>query len=232
MRIPGLKFFAFPSRKKQRTKSGYAAVVLITLTTTILIFFFVFKALKVANILSVQSGIETKSVHAFYLLSIVALPLIEELIFRLPLRPTVSNLRVAIATVLVYLLLFPEILILLRGGGEGLRGRMVLFVVLILTLFLSGPEVMLRFQKCLFKNRRVFFYSSALVFGLLHLNRIAFDLVDHYLQVIVYLLFMSIVGVILSFARLTVGLWYSVFLHQSVSATPYLFALFIQFLRH
>ncbi len=134
----------------------------------------------------------------------IFIPLSEELMFRLPLVNKTKYLSISVVAVIVFFILS----IVVSNGDFGYR---LLIVPLSTFLFI---------WICYYsQNARLVFYSSVIIFGLLHVanyNPLPVQLMPFYLIIALPQLYM---GLLLGYARLTLGFAYAVLFHMLIN-TP------------
>lgn len=160
-----------------------------------------------------------RSLSDAYILIIVA-PILEELLFRLPLRNFFKNIFFSLAFIFYAL----------TKTYFGIPAT-VAIAILIVTLpyfprFIDSHEKSV--NNFIKKNYPYFFYFAALFFGFLHITNIDNLTTAHYFVSPVIVLYQILLGLLLGFVRVKYkwGIIYSIFMHAVFNSIPVLIKLF------
>jgi len=139
------------------------------------------------------------------------LPVIEELVFRLPLRITKNNIIVCISSI-IFILFYRNNLLLTSITS--------LLIILIGLLFLNKDSKFILFFKNLFNSKfAIIFYSQAILFGGLHLMNYDLD-IKRFLIFPFIILNQIVIGLFLGFVRVRYshGIFICIFSHILVNS--------------
>lgn len=145
---------------------------------------------------------------AIFLLSVVAAPIIEEVISRLYLRPTKLNIRIYLG-VIIFLIVWLSI-------------KEHIYFLCILP-FLFGISVLiykktktkhLKVYRWYLKHFKVIFYLSSLIFGLVHISNYQIPNCTMYLILPLIVAPQIFAGCVLGFIRMKYGIIFSILLHS------------------
>jgi hypothetical protein len=133
---------------------------------------------------------------------VIVAPLLEEAIFRLFLSGKVKH-------IIISFVLASFVVASLLNSIWSIIVLFLPFIILILYLlgYLSWDKHYLFFRK----NYSVFFYSSAILFGIIHLRVIEVESYNEYFTFPIPIILM---GILFNYIRITYGFWWSVTLHQ------------------
>ncbi|WP_299411607.1 CPBP family glutamic-type intramembrane protease [Acaryochloris sp. IP29b_bin.148] len=186
----------------------YSLKVIIMLPLMVLQFWV--KA-RLSDVGAIQADSETISLNAFFWYGVVLAPVLEEIMFRLPLRYSPLNLALTFCvwslfiTLTVNLPLPPsQIFVLLVVGSLLLRLGLKKSI---------HPKAAHRLYQQWFP---VLFYGSVLLFGLAHLTNYNFTTVIDQAWTLTPLLVLTQIegGIFLAFIRLQYGFWWAIFAHS------------------
>jgi len=135
-----------------------------------------------------------------FMLTVFFAPLIEETVFRLPLRPFELNIALVCSVLLFIATLFAQY-----------SGFIYVFIILVCINLLIGNNCQKIKILQVFYNEHshLVFYSSALLFGLAHITN--YESRSWFL--LLWVVPQTIGGLFLGFVRMRYGFWYAVFLH-------------------
>jgi membrane protease YdiL (CAAX protease family) len=146
-------------------------------------------------------------------------PIIEELLFRLILKPKFQNLLI--------FLIFSGILAI----SFLVRKAFILFIIfLLLSVFcfiiLISKKKFRKVQVYFLAHFPLLFYTSSVFFGFVHITN--YEPFNYKLILIMPILVlpMILIGIILGFIRMKFGITYSVLLHSMINIFPFIFVLF------
>lgn len=146
----------------------------------------------------------------FFIVVLVA-PILEELCFRLPLKPT----RLIYAPVSLALLSF----FFLNFFFDAYLNNYLIFTIscFVLVLFFLVRVFITKYIK---KNYKMVFYTSALLFAILHLKSLN-DFLDYFFLIPLLLLPYFVYALSFSYVRMKAGLHISILLHVSINAIAF-----------
>lgn len=154
--------------------------------------------------------------HSFLFLSTVILaPFIEELFFRLVLKPKYLNWLILsiFSGILTAIFIYKKIFLLLIPFS---------ILTIIEFIFLLNRKSFRRMQIFFLNHFCFFFYLSSLLFGLLHVTN--YEPFNYKLIILMPILVSPIVvvGIILGFIRMKFGIWYSMLMHSMINLIAFL----------
>lgn len=176
--IAFIHFLMMPStRKENEGFLSYSFIKLIFVSFLIILFFdiifglLIILPLKYLSIFPAQKVFEINTINFFKITFI--LPIIEELVFRLPLK--ISKINVALSLGLfIFLLIFNLV---------NIYFSLSILVVTFFVIFfgLNNNKIFDWIEKTLTKRFYILFYSQALIFGFLHLTNFNLNIKYFYL---------------------------------------------------
>ncbi|MEM6254906.1 MAG: CPBP family glutamic-type intramembrane protease [Cyanobacteria bacterium P01_D01_bin.156] len=158
------------------------------------------------------------SVSLIFFLVVVMAPIIEEIIFRLPLRPSALSLSIPFSIAILYLSTF------LRMNSA--IPSVVGFMLLGFNVYLAKRQLkVFRLQQIYRRFSRPIFYLSAILFGVIHIGNY-----DSRVWALMPLLVLpqSVLGLFWGFVRVRYGLSWAIFahaLHNGCVMAPFLITL-------
>ena len=163
----------------------------------------VFLVLDIVNAPSgelVEDDFSISAISLFFS-AVVLAPLLEELVFRLPLRPSVTAVAILYSLFIFWLSLWIAVYSSLLSA--------VLFVFV--SFYIARTFIQKDFLQAFYRQHPYFlFYSSTLVFGAVHV----FNYEQASWKLLPLLVFsQTIGGLLLGFVRIRYGFWWAVFLH-------------------
>ncbi|WP_171047953.1 type II CAAX prenyl endopeptidase Rce1 family protein [Pedobacter xixiisoli] len=161
-----------------------------------------------------QKGASNKNSVLFFLLFA---PIVEELIFRLPLKTSRINILTSfVFAYLLFVFISKEELDIFNTAT--LMSSIAYFFIAFLIVY-KLPIHLLQFQTE--KSYRIYFYAMALIFGLLHIFNFM-DLVPTHLLFFapIFVIHQMIVGFFLAYLRLKRGILWSILLHFLFNLPP------------
>jgi hypothetical protein len=185
-------------------------IMLITLINLLTIY--LIKQLPYSCFLEFKNPIQTST---FLLMCALFLgPILEEIIFRLPLIYSRVNISISIGVLIGFYIttlfhsIYSNYLILLAK----LIVAIIVFGLLYFTLkYFKNLDILL--QNLFSKYRNIVFYILVLLFCLLHLANLVYLSSDLFVIILLYLTPKLIGGLICSYLRIKFGLKYSIFVH-------------------
>lgn len=150
----------------------------------------------------------------FFLYHLLLVPFIEEIAFRLYLIPKRWN--ILLSSVFVIWSLYPLVIAVPESPLE----YTVIHCLISLTV---GLLAFLFFDKVLPKIKYSYiFYFSALFFGSLHFSSFFYDNANFFsiLYVLLYIIMMTVGGILFGYIRVSIGFVYSIFFHFLLNFLP------------
>jgi len=163
-----------------------------------------------------ENKIETSGF--FIIIGIIVLaPIIEEVFFRLWLKPLYINYLL-----LLFILVCVVVLSFLKKQFlvTGITG----FLIIALTFLLAGKKIK-AIQRFVLKYFKYLFFLSALMFGLVHLFNIEHLSIVALVVSPVLILPQFVAGLFLGFIRMKFGIFYSILFHSLINIFPALMML-------
>lgn len=154
----------------------------------------------------------------FIIIGIIVLaPIIEEVFFRLWLKPLYINYLL-----LLFILVCVVVLSFLKKQFlvTGITG----FLIIALTFLLAGKKIK-AIQRFVLKYFKYLFFLSALMFGLVHLFNIEHFSIVALVVSPVLILPQFVAGLFLGFIRMKFGIFYSILFHSLINIFPALMIL-------
>jgi hypothetical protein len=163
-----------------------------------------FLILPIDESLSVPDALN-QHIWAYFLVGVIYAPIMEEVIFRLPLISDPVNISLSISTIVALIL------------HKVFKGIFPIIVFLMLFCIITQVASTYKLNLVSFwnKNFKYIFYSLSIVFGLVHIGNFKYIDMSQYFMVPVLILPQLILGFILSFTRLYYkkGFLICVFIH-------------------
>lgn len=149
----------------------------------------------------------------FFIGMVFLIPVIEEIIFRLILKPLKKNLILILFTTFIII-----IISLIRKNYLILT--ISLFTVMVILFFLTKKRNIINLQYFIIKKFKWVFYFSCLLFGFIHISN--YDLNTLNLLIITPLLITPkvILGGFLGYIRMQYGILYSIVFHSLLNLFP------------
>jgi len=149
---------------------------------------------------------------------VVIAPITEEIIFRLILRPTYTNI------ILFSLFAFLGFAFSIYKHNVPMMISSF-FIAGIFALILSGRKKIVKTQFIIIRHYKLFFYFSCILFGLVHVFNNGHVTVGILLAAPILVLPQFICGGFLGFVRIKYGLIYSILFHSLINLIPAIFML-------
>ena len=150
------------------------------------------------------------SLHNFLLVVLIA-PILEELGFRLFLKPKKRVFIPISFTIIIYLILF------LPYQYINIYIEVIITVILFFIVYYFEPELL----KLIKKHYVFILYFTALIFSLLHLNASNFESFNEIYAIPVVLFPYFIYALSFSYVRMKAGIEFSILLHISINGFAY-----------
>ena len=171
------------------------------------VIFPVLKALGLENSSLMENEFENIPAVFLFLMVVVAAPLIEESIFRLPLRAFALN--VLLSSSLVAILLASFLTSFVEALSSWVPVLLLMLIGLNLYLWLKRPRLMV-FRQFYDQHPRVIFYGLTLLFSALHITNYS---LKAWPLLPLLVLPQTIIGMLLGFVRLRYGFRWGIFTH-------------------
>jgi uncharacterized protein len=150
---------------------------------------------------------------------VIFVPIIEEIIFRLILRPTSTNI--------IFYLLFTFFVFIFSIYKHNSFIMIISFCIAAFIVFiLSDKEKIAKTQFLILRHYGVFFYLACVLFGLVHVFNNEHFTVTFLLLAPIFILPQIICGGFLGFIRIRYGIIYSILFHSLINLIPAIFMLF------
>jgi hypothetical protein len=174
------------------------------------------------KIIKVQQEIGTKRLPLFFILFLG--PLMEECIFRLPLK--ISKLNVSLALSLASLYFIGDKIVDFNILSFYTLIKIIPILFIIYFVYLSKKNLIPVLKKLLDKYYTLYFYSLAIVFGLVHIFNF-YKVVPINLLIFSPLFTMSLIllGVFLNYIRIKIGFTWVIFAHSFFNLLIMLFTM-------
>lgn len=150
----------------------------------------------------------------YLIFSIIILGIVEELIFRAPLKYKTSTLP------FLFFILFVGLLAILRNGLEieNTFSKIAVFlipllVVIPLYFFIRKNDINNKLRFFWKKRFRYIFYGSAILFTLIHSMEFNIVSMVTFFSALLFMVPQFISSLLLGFARMKIGLWAAIFIH-------------------
>jgi membrane protease YdiL (CAAX protease family) len=160
---------------------------------------------------------QTKTIVFF--LMIIAGPIIEEIMFRLFLRPTNKNL---LGLIIFCGLLFINSVI----KHKTIFLILSLLVLIVLIYSVSNKSRRRQLQLIVLKHFKILFYLSCLLFGFVHIFNFSYFSFILFVLSPIFLIPKIIAGAILGYVRLKYGIVYSILFHFLINLFPAIYEFF------
>jgi uncharacterized membrane protein len=240
-----ITFLKFPDRTIEKLPMGMATFMrLVGVHYLFLILAMIVMSAfsSLVNLDSLEHSIEdlltNTSPIAFLVTLAVAAPIIEEIIFRFPLKFRRGTLFIllCILTLLVYLIsanfLDPKLDLLpadtisdLEGSGfipnlSGVMVAMIFFILGLLCIFIAGmsTEMLSKTEKLVSRLFPYVFYLTAMFFGYVHFTNFSGDMKWFWIPFLIVPQFMM--GLVMGYARLRFGMVSNIMLHAINNLIP------------
>lgn len=162
--------------------------------------------------------------YILFITTVIVYPVIEELVFRLSLRFSPLNIVLSLCLLIAYKYLIRlEVLSLFYYVGSFLIIKILFLVVIgiILYLLLNISAVKNRIEFVWRHYHWIVFSTSIFTFGCVHIDK--FNIPDYYVAFVIVTWF-GFIGFLLSYVRLKIGIFASIFFHILINVTPILFS--------
>lgn len=191
----------------------WKSIILILIGNIIISIFFI-TPLELFKILPEQKSLE--NIQHKYLLCIIIIPIIEEMLFRLPLRISKVNL-VLFASIIIYVILYQYSFVLAITS-------FILIILCSLIFIKNIPNIPDSITNYYNKYFYFIFYLQAVVFGLLHLGNFNLDYKYIYLFPLFVIPYMYL-GIVLGYIRVRFsnGILLSIAVHMFFNSIYFLF---------
>lgn len=169
-------------------------------------------------------GSTTLSTLEIFLLTIFIYPLVEEVIFRLPLRLERANVIISLLVATWYYS-FQNELLSLQGNTFGYKQIIPLLITVLLILFFFKT----RYVEKLLAILKDHYYLpsvliSAVIFAMAHFWKLGYDSLFYAFLFILVVYF--ILGLFLSYVRIKLNFWAALFFHILHNSVPYVILLY------
>jgi len=211
-------------RSEQELPEQLKEIFLIFICTFIIVIVVVaplmFSLLDMENIPNkLQELSENISELQFFLLGVIAAPLLEELVFRFPLKYRKGILLILLAFLSILLFFLANKFL---NQQYAVILALLLFVPYALLLITQASPISEQGLKKLFP---FVFYLTAAMFGFAHVSNYALDPSLWYMTPVLVMP-QLLLGMILGFVRLRYGLWASILMHAMNNFFPFMVLLF------
>ncbi len=183
---------------------------------------------RLSNAGAIAPGTGTLSLNAFFWLAVILAPILEEILFRLPLR--YSPLNLSLSACLWGLLITLTFAPIHSIGTINILATVVILGSILLRFWLK-TSVQSQTAHRLYQGwLPILFYASALSFGLVHISNYNFTTVIGQAWTSTLLLVLTQIegGIFLGFIRLRYGFWWAVFSHSFHNAIVLTFVVLTQ----
>ncbi len=212
-----------------REKIVFLLISLVLLGLAQLSFFPILKWIKsIPDVKFVEIPVQI-SVYLRMIQVIVISPLIEEMIFRLPLRFSKPNLTISIVSFFILLLLHYEVLNVFLFSGPFLSFRLLLllFLISIVIISLKFTSITNNLDKIWHNKPMLIILLYCIAFSMIHIRRFEIETAGYYYIGIIILIYYFLVGIIYSLIRLKVGIFASFVFHAAYNSVVYLYVLYL-----
>ena len=145
---------------------------------------------------------------------IAVAPVIEEMVFRLPLKNFFTNIFISIA---ILFFVFVK-----KNVGIPLAAIIALLIILIPHIIKSKNKVEEKIKRFVSNYYTYFFYFITFLFGFLHLSNLTNLTASHYIVSPVIVLYQILLGLYLGYLRVRykTGIIYSILIHATFNSIP------------
>ncbi len=167
-----------------------------------------------------------KTALSMFFGAVLIAPVIEELMFRLLLKPIKQNLIIFIIITLPF-----SIYLCIIASYLGFT-LLILFQLLILVLINTPQHYLFKTQRIFIRHFKFFYYFSIISFGFLHITNFTFEEVNVWILLCSPLLVapQCILGAIIGFIRVKFGFTYAIGFHASYNGVLVLFTALGEFI--
>ena len=178
-----------------------------------------------------EGGIEVP--YAINLLHyIVLMPILEELVYRLPLRFNIRYIKIALFSALFLELIYLDVDNLISAGYLKLGIRLIIFfsALLIVNNFLNRKNFVMRLERIWVSHFKIVLWVLITLFAIGHFHRFDISSFSEYPIVLFLIVGFIFLGFVFSFVRMKLGILSAIIVHSFNNMIPYFISPFMMFL--